>query len=141
MMNGKRRLLGSFWHGSMANAMAQAIGAQSAFPRRQVVALCGDGGFTMLMGDLLSLRQLALPVKLIVFNNGSLGYVELEQKRPALSILGLSSRIRTSRRWPKPLASTAFASKIHLRLTMGSRLRSRTRGRFSSMRWSTVRSW
>src|SRR6201999_3671898 len=57
-MNGKRRLLGSFWHGSMANAMAQAIGAQAAFPRRQIVSLSGDGGFTMLMGDLLSLVQL-----------------------------------------------------------------------------------
>ncbi len=60
-MNGKRRLLGSFWHGSMANAMAQAIGAQAAFPGRQVVSLSGDGGFAMLMGDLLSLAQLNLP--------------------------------------------------------------------------------
>jgi pyruvate dehydrogenase (quinone) len=79
-MNGKRRLLGSFWHGSMANAMAQAIGAQAAFPGRQVVSLSGDGGFTMLMGDLLSLVQLGLPVKLVVFNNGALGFIELEQK-------------------------------------------------------------
>jgi pyruvate dehydrogenase (quinone) len=79
-MNGKRRLLGSFWHGSMANAMAQAIGAQAAFPGRQVVSLSGDGGFTMLMGDLLSLKQLNLPVKVIVFNNGALGFIELEQK-------------------------------------------------------------
>ena len=79
-MNGKRRLLGSFWHGSMANAMAQAIGAQAAQPARQVVSLSGDGGFTMLMGDLLSLKQLKLPVKVIVFNNGSLGFIELEQK-------------------------------------------------------------
>jgi pyruvate dehydrogenase (quinone) len=79
-MNGRRRLLGSFWHGSMANAMAQAIGAQVAFPGRQVVALSGDGGFTMLMGDLLSLAQLKLPVKVVVFNNGSLGFIELEQK-------------------------------------------------------------
>jgi pyruvate dehydrogenase (quinone) len=79
-MNGRRRLLGSFWHGSMANAMAQAIGAQAAFPQRQVISLSGDGGFTMLMGDLLSLSQLELPVKVIVFNNGSLGFIELEQK-------------------------------------------------------------
>src|SRR5258708_3424979 len=79
-MNGRRRLVGSFWHGSMANAMAQAIGAQAAFPQRQVVSLSGDGGFTMLMGDLLSLSQLKLPVKVIVFNNGSLGFIELEQK-------------------------------------------------------------
>jgi pyruvate dehydrogenase (quinone) len=79
-MNGKRRLVGSFWHGSMANAMAQAIGAQAAFPRRQVISLSGDGGFSMLMGDFLSLAQLNLPVKVIVFNNGSLGFVDLEQK-------------------------------------------------------------
>jgi pyruvate dehydrogenase (quinone) len=79
-MNGRRRLVGSFWHGSMANAMAQAIGAQAAFPQRQVIALAGDGGFTMLMGDLLSLVQLKLPVKVIVFNNGALGFIELEQK-------------------------------------------------------------
>ena len=79
-MNGKRRLIGSFWHGSMANAMAQAIGAQAAFPRRQVVSLSGDGGFTMLMGDFLSMAQLDLPVKVVVFNNGALGFIELEQK-------------------------------------------------------------
>jgi pyruvate dehydrogenase (quinone) len=79
-MNGKRRLVGSFWHGSMANAMAQAIGAQAAFPGRQVISLSGDGGFTMLMGDFLSLVQLGLPVKVIVFNNGALGFIELEQK-------------------------------------------------------------
>jgi pyruvate dehydrogenase (quinone) len=79
-MNGRRRLIGSFWHGSMANAMAQAIGAQAASPGRQVISLSGDGGFAMLMGDLLSLTQLKLPVKVIVFNNGALGFVELEQK-------------------------------------------------------------
>jgi pyruvate dehydrogenase (quinone) len=79
-MNGKRRLMGSFWHGSMANAMAQAIGAQAAFRGRQVISLSGDGGFTMLMGDFLSLAQLDLPVKVVVFNNGALGFIELEQK-------------------------------------------------------------
>src|SRR5580658_506300 len=79
-MNGQRRLLGSFLHGSMANAMAQAIGAQAASPGRQVVSLSGDGGFTMLMGDFLSLVQLGLPVKVVVFNNGALGFIELEQK-------------------------------------------------------------
>lgn len=77
-MNGKRRLLGSFNHGSMANAMAQAIGAQAAFPTRQVVALCGDGGFSMLMGDMLTLVQHNLPIKLVIFNNGTLGFVEME---------------------------------------------------------------
>jgi pyruvate dehydrogenase (quinone) len=78
--NGKRRVMGSFWHGSMANAMAQAIGAQAAFPQRQVISLSGDGGFSMLMGDFLSLVQLGLPVKVVVFNNGALGFIELEQK-------------------------------------------------------------
>ncbi len=66
-MNGKRRLMGSFWHGSMANAMAQAIGAQAAFPKRQVISLSGDGGCAMLMGDFLSLAQLGLPVTVVVF--------------------------------------------------------------------------
>ncbi|MCA6111280.1 ubiquinone-dependent pyruvate dehydrogenase [Bradyrhizobium cenepequi] len=79
-MNGKRRLIGSFWHGSMANAMAQAVGAQAAFPQRQVISMSGDGGFTMLMGDFLSLAQLGLPAKVVVFNNGALGFIELEQK-------------------------------------------------------------
>ena len=79
-MNGKRRLIGSFWHGSMANAMAQAMGAQCAFPQRQVISMSGDGGFSMLMGDFLSLAQLGLPVKVVVFNNSALGFIELEQK-------------------------------------------------------------
>jgi len=79
-MNGKRRLLGSFNHGSMANAMPQAIGAQATFPGRQVISLSGDGGFTMLMGDFISLVQLGLPVKVIVYNNGNLGFVAMEMK-------------------------------------------------------------
>lgn len=79
-MNGKRRLLGSFNHGSMANAMLQAIGAQAAAPARQVVSLSGDGGFTMMMGDFITLSQLNLPVKIVVFNNGSLGFVAMEMK-------------------------------------------------------------
>jgi pyruvate dehydrogenase (quinone) len=79
-MNGRRRLLGSFSHGSMANALPQAIGAQISHPGRQVITLSGDGGVSMLMGDVLSLRQLNLPVKIVVFNNGSLGFVELEMK-------------------------------------------------------------
>ena len=79
-MNGKRRLLGSFNHGSMANAMPQALGAQASFPQRQVISMSGDGGFTMLMGDVLSLKQLKLPVKLVVFNNGVLGFVAMEMK-------------------------------------------------------------
>jgi pyruvate dehydrogenase (quinone) len=79
-MNGKRRLIGSFNHGSMANALPQAIGAQAAFPGRQVVSLSGDGGFSMLMGDFITLTQLGLPVKVIVYDNGSLGFVAMEMK-------------------------------------------------------------
>ncbi|QQN35376.1 ubiquinone-dependent pyruvate dehydrogenase [Rahnella aceris] len=79
-MNGQRRLLGSFNHGSMANAMPQAIGAQAIDRSRQVVALCGDGGFAMLMGDFLTLAQQKLPVKIIIFNNSVLGFVAMEMK-------------------------------------------------------------
>ena len=79
-MTGRRRLIGSWVHGSMANAMAQGIGIQAAEPRRQVIALAGDGGFSMLMGDFLTLRQHRLPLKVVVFNNGSLGFVEMEMK-------------------------------------------------------------
>jgi len=79
-MNGKRRLMGSFNHGSMANALPQAIGAQATYPGRQVITLSGDGGLSMLMGDLLTLKQHELPVKVIVFKNNSLAFVELEQK-------------------------------------------------------------
>ena len=79
-VNGKRRIIGSFNHGSMANAMLHAIGAQSAYPKRQVVSLSGDGGFTMMMGEFISLTQLGLNVKVIVLNNGSLGFIEMEMK-------------------------------------------------------------
>ncbi|TAJ42125.1 MAG: ubiquinone-dependent pyruvate dehydrogenase [Reyranella sp.] len=79
-MNGKRRLLGSFNHASMANAMPQAIGAQASHKDRQVISMSGDGGFAMMMGDFISLTQLGLPVKVVVLNNGTLGFVELEMK-------------------------------------------------------------
>ncbi|WP_413691637.1 ubiquinone-dependent pyruvate dehydrogenase [Psychromonas sp. KJ10-2] len=79
-MNGKRRIIGSFNHGSMANALSQAMGAQSLDRERQIIAMCGDGGFSMLMGDLLSLKQLNLPIKIIVYNNRSLGFVAMEMK-------------------------------------------------------------
>jgi pyruvate dehydrogenase (quinone) len=79
-MNGRRRLVGSFNHGSMANAMLQAIGAQATFRKRQVVSLSGDGGFTMMMGEFVTLIQTGLPVKIIVLNNGTLGFVEMEMK-------------------------------------------------------------
>lgn len=79
-MNGRRRLIGSFNHGSMANALAQSIGAQSYAKNRQVIALCGDGGFSMLLGDFITLKQLNLPIKVVIINNGTLGFVELEMK-------------------------------------------------------------
>jgi pyruvate dehydrogenase (quinone) len=79
-MNGKRRFIGSFNHGTMANALPQAIGAKVATPNRQVIALAGDGGLSMLMGDLITLIQHKLPVKIVVFNNSALSFVELEMK-------------------------------------------------------------
>jgi pyruvate dehydrogenase (quinone) len=79
-MNGKRQLHGSFNHGSMANAMPQALGAQAGHPQRQVVSLSGDGGLSMLLGDLLTARQLDLPIKVVVFNNSLLGFVSMELK-------------------------------------------------------------
>lgn len=79
-MNGRRRLTGSFTHGTMACALPHAIGAQTAYPGRQVIALAGDGGLTMLFGELLTLVQNDLPVKVIVFDNSSLNFVELEMK-------------------------------------------------------------
>ncbi|MFV8176245.1 ubiquinone-dependent pyruvate dehydrogenase [Mycolicibacterium peregrinum] len=87
-MNGQRRLIGSFNHGTMANALPHAIGAQTAFPGRQVVALAGDGGLTMLFGELVTLSQNKLPVKLIVFNNSSLNFVELEMKAAGIVTFG-----------------------------------------------------
>lgn len=77
---GERKMLGSFNHGSMANAMPQAIGAALACPGKQVIAFCGDGGLSMLMGDLMTIVQYKLPVKIIVFNNRSLGMVKLEME-------------------------------------------------------------
>lgn len=78
--NGKRKMLGSFNHGSMANAMPQAIGASLAYPDRQVVALCGDGGISMLLGELATIVQYKLPIKLVIFNNRALGMVKLEME-------------------------------------------------------------
>lgn len=77
---GERKMLGSFNHGSMANAMPMAIGASLAHPQRQVIAMCGDGGLSMLLGDMATIFQYKLPIKLIVFNNRSLGMVKLEME-------------------------------------------------------------
>jgi len=89
-MNGRRRMVGSLVHGSMANAMPQAIGIQAAQPGRQVISLSGDGGFTMLMGDLITLTQQKLPVKVVVYNNGVLGFVALEMKAAGFVDTGVS---------------------------------------------------
>ena len=91
-MNGKRRLLGSFNHGSMANALPQAIGAQITYPGRQVISISGDGGLAMLMGDLLTLKQHELPVKTIVLRNDSLAFVELEMKASGFVDFGTDLR-------------------------------------------------
>jgi len=87
-MNGRRRLIGSFNHGTMANAMPQAIGVQASHPGRQVVTLSGDGGIAMMLGDLLTLRQQRLPVNVVVFNNGALAFVELEMKADGIVNFG-----------------------------------------------------
>jgi len=95
---GKRSMIGSFNHGSMANAMPQAIGAALAFPNRQVIAFCGDGGISMLLGDLGTIAQYRLPIKLIVFNNKSLGMVKLE-----MEVAGLPD-------WQTDMANPDFAA-------------------------------
>lgn len=89
--NGRRRVIGSFTHGSMANAVPQAIGAQFLDRRRQVVSMSGDGGFAMLMGDFLTLVQYDLPVKVVLFNNSSLGMVELEMMVSGLPSYGTTN--------------------------------------------------
>jgi pyruvate dehydrogenase (quinone) len=83
-----RRFLGSFNHGSMANALPQAIGAQAAYPARQVISLSGDGGLAMLMGDLLTIPQYQLPVKIVLFNNHRLGMVQMEMEVVGLPHFG-----------------------------------------------------
>ncbi|KUJ70946.1 pyruvate dehydrogenase [Streptomyces albus subsp. albus] len=90
--NGRRRVIGSFTHGSMANALPQAIGAQFLDPGRQVVSMSGDGGFAMLLGDFLTLVQYQLPVKIVLFNNSSLGMVELEMLVSGLPSYGTGNR-------------------------------------------------
>lgn len=87
-MNGQRRLLGSFNHGSMANALPQAIGAQMSHPKQQIIALCGDGGLGMCLGDLLTLIQHQLPIKIVVFNNRMLDFVKLEMNATGMQSFG-----------------------------------------------------
>jgi pyruvate dehydrogenase (quinone) len=110
-VNGKRRIIGSFNHGSMANAMLQAIGAQNAFPERQVVSFSGDGGFTMMMGEFITLTQIGLNVKVIVLNNGSLGFIEMEMKASGFVDTGCELKNPNFAQWRKPWVSKASASK------------------------------
>ncbi len=105
-MNGRRRLVGSWIHGTMAAAMPLGMGAQLACPGRQVVVLAGDGGLGMLLGDLLSLVQHRLPVKVVVFNNSALAFVELEMK--AAGILSHGTELP-----PTNFADIATAMGIH----------------------------
>ena len=106
--NGRRRVIGSFLHGTMANALPHAIGAQSAFPGRQVISMSGDGGLSMLLGELITLRQLDVPVKVVVFNNSSLGMVKLEMLVAGLPDFG-------TEHVPVDFAAVAAALGIHAR--------------------------
>ncbi len=96
-MTGRRRLVGPLVHGSMANAMPQAIGIQAAAPGRQVISLSGDSGFTMLMGDLITLTQQKLPVKVVTFNNGVLGFVSREMKAPRFAAMARAMGLHARR--------------------------------------------
>ena len=120
-MNGTRRLLGSFSHGSMANALPQAIGAQTTFPGRQVVSLSGDGGLAMLMGDLLTLKQLNLPVKVVVFNNGALAFIELEMK--AAGILDFATELNNPNFAELAKAMGLFGARVEYPEELGGALK------------------
>lgn len=109
--NGRRRIIGSFSHGSMANALPMAIGAQFTDRRRQVISLSGDGGFSMLMGDFLTLVQYDLPVKVVLFNNSSLSMVELEMLVAGLPRTAPPTRTPTSPPWPGRAGRTGCASR------------------------------
>jgi pyruvate dehydrogenase (quinone) len=137
-MNGKRRLIGSFWHGSMANAMAQAMGAQAAFPGRQVVSLSGDGGFTMLMGDFLSLVQLELQLKWSCSTTVHWALSSSSRSRRGFCRSVPSSRTRTSRQWQKPSACAASGSRIPERSATVLPRHSLMTGRCWLMQLSTV---
>jgi thiamine pyrophosphate-dependent acetolactate synthase large subunit-like protein len=130
-MNGRRRLVGSLNHGSMANALPQAIGVQASHPRREVVPLSGDGGLSMLMGVLLTLRQQHLPVKVVVFNNGVLPFVErhlievMTKRQERQSRPGSRSERRRASRSGRRAASSRDAatrcSKCRRRISANSR--------------------
>ena len=132
--NGRRRVIGSFSHGSMANALPQAIGAQFIDRNRQVVSMSGDGGFSMLMGDFLTLVQYDLPVKVVLFNNSSLGMVELEMLVAGLPSYGTTNKnpdFAADR--PGRAGRTAYGSRSPSSSQAPSRTPSSTRAR----PWST----
>lgn len=127
--NGRRRIIGSFSHGSMANALPQAIGAQFTDRNRQVVSLSGDGGFSMLMGDFLTLVQYDLPVKVVVFNNSSLGMVELEMLVSGLPSYGTTNKNPDFAAIARAAAPTASGSRSPNSSRTPSRTPSSTRAR------------
>ena len=108
--NGRRRVIGSFLHGTMANALPHAIGAQFAYPGRQVISMSGDGGLGMLLGELLTVAPHRLPVKIVIFNNSSLGMVKLEMLVDGLPDFGTDHATWTTRRSPGRPASTRSGS-------------------------------
>ncbi|MGW7006783.1 ubiquinone-dependent pyruvate dehydrogenase [Streptomyces sp. NPDC054933] len=109
-MNGQRRLIGSFNHGTMANALPHAIGIQASQPGRQVIALAGDGGLAMLLGELITLRQLDLPVKVVVFNNSALSFVELEMK--AAGIVNYGTELKNPDFTAQARAAGLFGARV-----------------------------
>lgn len=130
--NGRRRVIGSFSHGSMANALPMAIGAQFTDRKRQVVSMSGDGGFSMLMGDFLTLVQYDLPVKVVLFNNSSLGMVELEMLVAGLPSYGTANKNPDFAAVARPAARTAYGSRSPRNSPAPSRTPSSTRARPSS---------
>lgn len=117
----KRRILGSFKHGSMACALAMSIGAKSACPARQVIALCGDGGLSMLPGDILTLLQERLSVKILVYNNSSLDFVALEQEISGTPPMGTSLRATDYAAMARGMGMTAFRADSAAELAAGVR--------------------
>jgi pyruvate dehydrogenase (quinone) len=140
-VNGKRRIVGSFNHGSMANAMLHAIGAQAAHPGRQVVSFSGDGGFTMMMGDFISLSQLGLPVKIILLNNGTLGFVELEMKAGGFLDAGCDLKNPNFAAMAEAMGVKAFASRNRKSSKRRSPRHSATMARRWSISSARARNW
>ena len=125
-----RRILGSFNHGSMANALPQAIGAQLAYPDRQVISLSGDGGLSMLLGELLTIRQYDLPVKIVLFDNHRLGMVQLEQEAAGLPHYGVELKNPNFAALRRQSAWAGCGSRTRRRFGRGGEGGSRPTGRY-----------